>query len=161
VGIPGGLASVGPSASVVLATLGAGIACGLAFGAAGIAGVGRSAVGVALATGGRGGSDGRRARRLRDALVAGELALSLTLLVGAALALGSVRHLATLDLGFATRDRVTAQVNLRAAAYPEREARAAFFDRLADEAGRLPGNRITEWYGRFCRIGPVACGALA
>ena len=43
--------------------------------------------------GGRGGSAGRKRKRMRSALVAGEIALALILLVGAGLTVGSLRRM--------------------------------------------------------------------
>ena len=54
----------------------------------------------------------RRLRRGQHALVIGELALAQVLLVGAALLLVSFLHATRMDLGFATADRVTAEMNL-------------------------------------------------
>ena len=54
----------------------------------------------------------RRLRRGQQALVVGELALAQVLLVGAGLLLVSFVQATRLDLGFATSDRVTAELNL-------------------------------------------------
>ena len=54
----------------------------------------------------------RRVRRGQQALVIGELALAQVLLVGAGLLLMSFVHATQTDLGFASRDRVLAELNL-------------------------------------------------
>jgi predicted permease len=54
----------------------------------------------------------RRLRRGQHALVIGELALAQVLLVGAGLLLVSFVQATRIDLGFATTDRVTAELNL-------------------------------------------------
>jgi putative ABC transport system permease protein len=54
----------------------------------------------------------RRLRRGQQALVIGELALAQVLLVGAGLLLMSFVHATQTELGFATRDRVLAELNL-------------------------------------------------
>lgn len=54
----------------------------------------------------------RGVRRGHQALVIGELALAQALLVGAGLLLVSFVHATNIDLGFATRDRVLAEINL-------------------------------------------------
>jgi predicted permease len=54
----------------------------------------------------------RRMRRGQQALVIGELALAQVLLVGAGLLLVSFMHATRIDLGFATADRITAELNL-------------------------------------------------
>ena len=53
----------------------------------------------ALREGGRGGSDGPARGRLRNAIVVGELALSVTLMIGAGLLVKSYRALASTTLG--------------------------------------------------------------
>jgi putative ABC transport system permease protein len=64
----------------------------------------------ALGTGGRG-------RYLRDVLVAGEIALSLTLLIGAGLLLRTFAKLRAVDMGVRGDNVLTAEVNLPAAKY--------------------------------------------
>jgi putative ABC transport system permease protein len=54
----------------------------------------------------------RRVRRGQQALVIGELAIAQVLLVGAGLLLVSFVHATRIDLGFAARDRVVAELNL-------------------------------------------------
>jgi putative ABC transport system permease protein len=54
----------------------------------------------------------RRLRRGQQALVIGELALAQVLLVGAGLLLMSFVHATQIELGFASRDRVLAELNL-------------------------------------------------
>ncbi len=54
----------------------------------------------------------RGVRRSHQAVVIGELALAQVLLVGAALLLVSFVQATRIDLGFATEDRVTAEINL-------------------------------------------------
>jgi putative ABC transport system permease protein len=54
----------------------------------------------------------RRLRRGQQALVIGELALAQVLLVGAGLLLVSFMQATRIDLGFATGDRITAELNL-------------------------------------------------
>jgi putative ABC transport system permease protein len=74
----------------------------------------------------------RRLRRGQHALVIGELALAQVLLVGAGLLLVSFVHATRLDLGFATSDRVLAELNL----VPE-------YLRTIDDSGRInPARKI-------------------
>jgi putative ABC transport system permease protein len=77
---------------------------------------------------------------LRRAFVVGQVALSLTLLVVAALCLRSQMRIATLDLGFDLDHGVVARVNVE----PPRtslDARLAFADRLRERLERIPGVR--------------------
>jgi putative ABC transport system permease protein len=74
----------------------------------------------------------RRLRRGQHALVIGELALAQVLLVGAGLLLVSFVHATSTDLGFATSDRVLAELNL----VPE-------YLRTIDDSGRIdPARKI-------------------
>src|SRR5206468_6190377 len=64
--------------------------------------VSRVDIGRSLRDGGRGSAGSMQAWRVRGALVIGELALALMLLVGAGLVLQSFRKMTTLDLGIRT-----------------------------------------------------------
>ena len=66
-------------------------------------------------TGGSGGAGGRRG--LRELLVAGELALAMMLLVGAALLVDSFRRLQTVDVGFDPAGVVAVDVGLTSGPY--------------------------------------------
>lgn len=81
----------------------------------------------------------RRRRGLRSALVAGEVALAMVLLVGAGLMVRSLRGLEAIDLGFQPDSVLTFQVTLPSVRYPDVADRTKFHARLADEASKLPG----------------------
>ena len=82
---------------------------------------------------------GREQHRLRDSLVAGELALTLVLLVGAGLLGRSVLALLKLDPGFRPEQVATVKVALAGPAYDERPRQARFFEELLTRARALPG----------------------
>jgi len=84
-------------------------------------------------------SAGGRRQRLRGALVVGEVAVSVVLLVGAGLLLRSLHALQSLELGFEPRGALTARVALPQADYPEAASRVAFYDRLLEAVRALPG----------------------
>jgi len=87
---------------------------------------------------GRGGRNGRRAGRLRHALAAVQVALSLTLLVGALLFLMTLRHLRSVDLGFDPAG-VTV-VTLNVGGYGYTDARALEYEKqVADAVRQQPG----------------------
>lgn len=94
-----------------------------------------------------GASRGRS--RLRSGLVVGEVALSLTLLVGAGLVLRSLLSLASVDPGFATEDRLMGTTSLAAAVYPDDSSRIAFYRRLQAELEALPVVRSSGLVSRF------------
>lgn len=82
---------------------------------------------------------GRRERRHRHALVAVELALSLTLLAGAGYAMQSLGNLTRVETGF-DRDRLLhVPINLSRARYEPGAPVLAFYDRLLEGVSTLPG----------------------
>jgi putative ABC transport system permease protein len=93
----------------------------------------------ALREGGRTGGTGRRAGRLRDALVIAQMALAIVLLVGAGLMLRSFSHLMRVDPGVDVEKVLVGQVLVPSARYPEPVARAQFYDRLTDALAAAPG----------------------
>jgi predicted permease len=68
---------------------------------------------------GRGAAEGRPRLALGRALVVGQIALSLVLVLGAGLLLGTFRRLATLDPGFRSEGVLLATVGLRGARLPD------------------------------------------
>jgi len=87
--------------------------------------------------GARGGSDGVATRRIRRGLVVAEFALAIVLLAGAGLLVRSWVSLSRVDPGFAP-ERLLA-MNLSTTAFPTDAGRVAFYDRVLDRVGALPG----------------------
>lgn len=81
----------------------------------------------------------RRTERSRTGLAAGQIALSLALLVGAHLMIGSFRALLRADLGFSSDRLLSARVNLSGDAFDENQARAAYVDAAMDTIRSEPG----------------------
>jgi putative ABC transport system permease protein len=92
----------------------------------------------ALREGGRSGSDGPARGRLRNAIVVGELALSVTLMIGAGLLVKSYRALASTTLGFEEKGILSFRVTLPSAKYESRERRLAFYETLQQRLQALP-----------------------
>ncbi len=87
---------------------------------------------------GRGLTSSRERLLLRRALVVGQIAISLVLVVGALLFVGTLRNLAGADLGF-TSDRVlVASLDLRPAGVPP-DRQANFQHDIVSRLGALPG----------------------
>lgn len=63
-------------------------------------------------------------------LVAGQIAIGLTLTAGAGLLLRSLHEIMKVDMGFDPENLAVAQVNLDQAAYPNDASRTAFFNRV-------------------------------
>jgi putative ABC transport system permease protein len=80
-----------------------------------------------------------RQRRLRGGLVAAQIALSVTLLVGAGLTIKSFIRLQQVPAGFDTDGVLTAFVGLPAARYPTPVQKAAFWDRALASLRSIPG----------------------
>jgi len=77
--------------------------------------------------------------RLRGALVVGQMALALVLLLASGLMTRSVLSLLDVDPGIRTEDILTLRVPLRPAAYPLPADRVAFFDALLPRLAAIPG----------------------
>jgi putative ABC transport system permease protein len=91
-----------------------------------------------LKEGGRGSSEGGRAR-LRSALVVLELALTTLLLIGAALTLRSFYEIQKIDPGFNYERVLTMQFALPATRYAEDSQITSFFDQSLKRIETLPG----------------------
>ncbi len=86
-------------------------------------------------------SAGVRHARVRSALVITEMALSTTLLVGAALLIKSFAHLQFTDPGFQPQGLYALSPDLSATSDTTNALRWAFADRLAERARAIPGVR--------------------
>jgi putative ABC transport system permease protein len=76
---------------------------------------------------------------LRDALVVGEIAVSLALLVGAGLLLRSFARMRNAEIGVQSQNVLTMGINLPGRKYATLTARREFFDRLLDRIRQTPG----------------------
>jgi predicted permease len=92
----------------------------------------------ALREGDRSGSDGPARGRLRNTIVVGELALSVTLMIGAGLLVKSYRSLASTKLGFDEKGILSFRISLPSAKYESRERRLAFYETLEQRLAGLP-----------------------
>jgi putative ABC transport system permease protein len=102
----------------------------------------------ALHEGSRGNSGGRGSRRMRDLLVAGQVAVALMLLIGAGVLMKSFIRLQRVDLGFTTERVETFEVNLPAARYASAADRVRFHEAFGRKLAALPGVKkvgVTSW----------------
>jgi predicted permease len=92
---------------------------------------------------GTGAAATKRSPRLsgRGLLVAGQIALSVVLLIGAALMMESVGRLHRVDLGFNPAQLLTANVSLPPTRYDTIQKKAAFYGALLERVKSLPGVR--------------------
>jgi predicted permease len=107
------------------------------FGMAPVAGRARPAVGLAHT--GRGGSAGGATLRFRNALLTGEVAVSVALLIGAGLLLRTFTKLYAVDVGFRTESVLRFNVEAPEARYATLPEMAGFFRTLEDRIAALPG----------------------
>jgi putative ABC transport system permease protein len=136
-GIPR-LAEVAVDPAALALTVALGIVTGLVLGLApGISAYGPSLSEV-LRIGSR-GTEGVHRRRLRTVLVAGEIALSVVLLIGACLMMVSFARLFKVNPGFRPEKVLTMQFTLPRSSYPEGAQKAAFFGRVLERVAAVPG----------------------
>jgi predicted permease len=122
----------------MLVTAGLALGTGVVFGIAPAMTLGRDNQGT-LQEESRGSSDSRHSRTLRGALVAAQLALCVSLLVGAGLLTRSLWAMAGASLGFEPEHVLTGFVQLPARDYAEPQTRALFRQQFEERVGALPG----------------------
>ena len=129
---------VGLDGRVLAFTLGVAILTGLLFGLAPAWRATRVDPQAALKANGRGVAEGHSRFTIGKALVVGQIALSLVLVIGAGLLLGTFRNLVTLDPGFRSEGVLIVSVNLRNAGYQSGRYEPVHRD-LLDRFRALPG----------------------
>ena len=122
---------------MLLFALGVSLATGILFGLAPAWQASRTTIGSVLKEGGR-SSTASSGRWVRNGLLVAEVAMSIVLLVGAALLLRSFARLTNVDPGFRPEHVLAFRVALPDTAYPENHHRIAFFDKLLDGLEALP-----------------------
>ena len=133
---PPTLAGLGVNLPVLSYSALVSIAAGVVFGLVPALREARPQMAEVLKQGSRGSG---RAGRLRDALVIGEVALTIVLMSGAALFGRSLVKLMSIQLGFQTEHLLTAGVFLPDASYQQSAPRAEAFNRIVDRVRALPG----------------------
>jgi putative ABC transport system permease protein len=129
--------SIGLDARVLAFTLAMSIATSLLFGLLPALQVSRLDLVEPLKEGARGGASAPR-RRLKNALVAVEIALAVVLLVATGLLVRSFRSLLQVNPGFRPAGLTAVQINLAGPRYEEEVAQIAFFDRALANVRELP-----------------------
>ena len=99
----------------------------------------RADIQLALKSGGHGSSDAPGARRSRDLLVIGEVALTLVLLSAAGLVLKSFANARALGLGFDPRLLLSARIDLPEPSYSDGKKLLNFSAALMEKLSALPG----------------------
>ncbi|MEE8145980.1 MAG: ABC transporter permease, partial [Longimicrobiales bacterium] len=93
----------------------------------------------ALRAGGRGGTEGRGLRSVRNLLVVTQVAVALVLMVGAGLLVRSFAAVQSVDLGFDAEGVLTFEVHLPDARYSDGDSRHSFHETLQDRIAEFPG----------------------
>jgi predicted permease len=139
------LHGVGVNATVLAFTAGLSIVTGVIFGLAPAIQGSHADLHSVMREATRSASAAGRSARLRSALVVGECALALVLLVGAALLVQSFWRLQRVDLGFNPSSVLTARIwlpqpnNPQSGPYFRHSARVLFYRRVLDRIAALPG----------------------
>jgi putative ABC transport system permease protein len=136
-GIPR-LDEIGVDGTVVAFATVVALGTGLLFGLIPAIQITRADLGSTLREGARGSGSGRAANRARRTLVVSEMALAVTLLVGAGLLIRSFAALTSVDPGFRTERLVTFELSPPASSYPS-DRIAPFYVDVLDRMSRLPG----------------------
>jgi putative ABC transport system permease protein len=133
------LAEVGIDGRVILFALLLSVLSGLLCG--GLAALRSSAPALAssLREGGRGGTAGRKRQRIRNVLVATQVALALVLLVDSGLMLKSFLRLSGVDPGLDPRGVLSAQIDLPHSEYRDTGSIFRFVNRLLTVVREQPG----------------------
>jgi predicted permease len=100
-----------------------------------------------LKEGGRGTSGSVRQQRFRKILIGAQVALSVTLLAGAALLITSFIRLTQQNLGFQPHNLWVGAINLPTSQYPDQPSRQRFVDRILAVLRDTPGIESTTVSG--------------
>jgi len=123
----------------VLVTFALALATGLTFGVAPALSVGRADPQGTLREQTRGSSESRGTRRMRGLLVAGQIALCVSLLAAAGLLARSLWAMMSAPAGFNPDALLTFTVQLPNATYASAESRVRFHDQFEERLRALPG----------------------
>jgi predicted permease len=143
-------------ATVLVTALAVSIASGVVFGLIPALAASRG-MQLALKESGRGTSSGVGRHRLRTALVTGQLALAVMLLVGAGLLVRSLVGLQKRDLGYSIESTLTFELMLAGNRYDSAATQDQFFDALYTRLEALPGVVAVGGSGNI----PLRGGAMA
>ena len=135
------LQEIGMDVRVAAFAIGASLLTGALFGLVPAIHASRPDLNDTLKDGTKGSSGGPGRARARQALLVAEVAISLTLLVGAGLMMKSLNRLRSVDPGFATAGLLTAQVPLPQVTYDSIHKSVALYEQLAERTRALPGVR--------------------
>jgi putative ABC transport system permease protein len=128
---------IGLDGTALMFTFVAALTTGFIFGLAPALQIQRSNVNVILKEGERGSTGGRSL--LRSSLVAGQVALSLVLLIGAGLLIRSFARLTGADAGFNPQDVAAMSLSVSSSRYDFDPKQVRFFQDVLDKVRAIPG----------------------
>ncbi|HEX8127694.1 MAG TPA: ABC transporter permease [Pyrinomonadaceae bacterium] len=134
-----GWKNVGIDVEVFWFTLGISLLTGIVFGLAPALQATKADFNESLKEGGRTSGGGFGRNRLRGALVVAEVAISLTLLIGAGLMIKSFYEMLKVEPGFKPESVLVLDVALPRAKYADETARANFYTQAIERIAALPG----------------------
>lgn len=143
---------LGADARVLAFTIGAAVVTGIAFGTMPAWRAVRVPPSAVLKSGGRGLTGAKGHFAASKALVVAQIAVSLALVVGAGLLVGTFRRLATTNLGFRTDDVLVVSVSPPAAEVKGSARASAFQARVLESMRAIPGVRSAS----ISRIVPLS-----
>ena len=136
---PRGLRETAIDVRILIAALGTGILTTVICALVPLAALLKSPLVNALMGEGRTSTDSAGTQRMRTALIALEIAVSVALVAGSALMIRSVTTMLRTDLGFATERILNVSVTLRQNKYPDPSSRLALFERMSSRLSAVPG----------------------
>jgi len=119
----------------------------------------RPALNETLKAGGRNASGGLGRNRLLGSMVVSEIALALTLLIGAGLMIRSLQRMQAVDPGFNSERLLTMRVSLPLQRYP-RERIIAFSQQLRERLQSLPGTESAALSSDLPLSGSTSAGPV-
>lgn len=144
---------------VLVGAFGAGVVTTVICGLVPFLTVLRSRLVNALQGEGRTATDSAGAQRVRTALIALEIAVSVALVSGSALMIRTVVTLLRTDLGFAGERVLNVPVTLRQNTYPDPASRLALFERMSSRLSAVSGvdsvGMTTAWPLQQGRLSPL------
>lgn len=134
------MAELSLDGTVIVFTLGIALATGLLLGLIPALQLRGDMLADALKEGARESTAGRPQARMRAALLVGEIAVSLVLLIGASLLVSSFLRLSQVEPGFDAKGVLTGFIQVPQGRYPDGSASLAdFYDRLQQRLAAIPG----------------------
>jgi putative ABC transport system permease protein len=151
--------AIGMDASVLAFTLGLALLTPLLFGILPALQASRPDLRETIAEGGRGSLSAGRGR-IRNLLVALEVAVALVLLVGSVLLIRSFWNVLSVDTGFDARGIVTMDMSLPRSKYPAADRSARFYRELIERLRTVPGVQAAGAINAFPLMGGGPDGGL-